>query len=244
MNQMIGLEEIFVLSSSKLFAGSPKLRECFLHGKGNNAKIIHNGTNEQNKRNHYWNNQVHPPSILSKLFSGKQKSWKTFLEGREDDETIPRQSIFKHPLNMKANLNSKSFRFPHTRLLLGLYDYRFKHLAIMEQEDCDVITIFQTNGLAKLFGSEKLESRTTPFQEGEDDMTTPASKMSQALSQATTTQVLPTPTPAQVIKGPVTRSHAKKLQQEVHALLCEVHFNINKNYILSKCSTLIVLRYI
>ena len=75
-------------------------------------------------------------------------------------------------------------------------------------------------------------------------MTMPASKMSQAPSQATITQVLPTPTPAQVIDGPVTRSHAKKLQQEVHALLCEVHFNINENYILPKCSTLIVLRYI
>jgi len=57
----------------------------------------------------------------------------TFLEGREDDETIPRQSTFKHPLKVKAKLNSKSFRVPHTRLLLGLYDYRFKHLAIMEQ---------------------------------------------------------------------------------------------------------------
>ena len=75
-------------------------------------------------------------------------------------------------------------------------------------------------------------------------MTTPASKMSQAPSQATTTQVSPTPTPAQVIDGPVTRSRAKKLQQEVHALLCEINFNINENYILPKCSTLIVLRYI
>jgi len=69
-------------------------------------------------------------------------------------------------------------------------------------------------------------------------MTMPASKMSQAPSKATTTQVLPTPTPAQVIDGPVTRSRAKKLQQE------EIHFNINENYILPKCSTLIVLRYI
>jgi len=75
-------------------------------------------------------------------------------------------------------------------------------------------------------------------------MTMPASKMSQAPSQATTTQVLPTPTPAQVIDAPVTRSHAKKLQQEVHTLLCEIHFNINKNYILPKYCTLIVLRYI
>ena len=75
-------------------------------------------------------------------------------------------------------------------------------------------------------------------------MTIPPSKMSQALSQATPTQVSPTPTPAQVIDGPITRSRAKKLQQEVHALLCEIHFNINENYILPKCCTLIVHRYI
>ena len=75
-------------------------------------------------------------------------------------------------------------------------------------------------------------------------MTMPASKLSQAPSQATTTHVLPTPTPAQVIDGLVTRSRAKKQQQEVHALLCEIYFKINENYILPKCSSLIVLRYI
>ena len=75
-------------------------------------------------------------------------------------------------------------------------------------------------------------------------MTTPPSKMSQAPSQAIPNQVSPTPTPAQVIDGPITRSRAKKLQQEVHALLYEIHFNINENYILPKYCTLIVLRYI
>jgi len=72
----------------------------------------------------------------------------------------------------------------------------------------------------------------------------PTSKTSQAPIQATPTQISPTSTPAQVIDGPITRSRAKKLQQEVHALLCEIHFNINENYILPKCCTLIVLRYI
>jgi len=167
---------------------------------------------------------------LSKLFSGKQKSWTTFLEGREDDETIPRQSTFKHPLKVKAKLDSKSFRFPHTRLLLGLYDYKFKHLAIMEQEDCDVITILQTDGLAQLFGLEELESRTTPFQVGEDDEDIPAMH---ARSSPNATH-----------QGQLTRSHDKRLQQEVHAILCEIHFYINENYILPKCCTLIVLRYI
>ena len=75
-------------------------------------------------------------------------------------------------------------------------------------------------------------------------MTTPPMKMSQAPSQATSTQVSPKSTPAHVINGPITRSPAKKLQQEVHALLCEIHFNIDKNYILPKWCTLIVLRYI
>ena len=89
-----------------------------------------------------------------------------------------------------------------------------------------------------------LEVTSSAIPSSTTDMTMTASKMSQAPSQATTTQVLPTPTPAQVIDGPVTRSRAKKLQQEVHALLCEIHFNVNENYIVPKCSTLIVLRYI
>jgi len=92
MNQMIGLKEIFVLPSSKLFAGSPKLRECFLLGKGNNVNMNHKETNEQTKIKDYWNYHVHPPSVLPRLFSGKQKSWTTFLKGREDDETVPRTS--------------------------------------------------------------------------------------------------------------------------------------------------------
>ena len=47
----------------------------------------------------------------------------------------------------------------------------------------------------------------------------------------------------QVNIGPITRSRAKKLQQEVNALLCEIHFNINENYILPKLCTLLLLRF-
>jgi len=105
-----------------------------------------------------------------------------------------------------------------------------------------VSTSFNVANLSPLIGLD--ESRMTPFQEGEDNMTTPVSKMSQVPSQATTTQVLHTPTPTQVIDGLIIRSRAKKLQQEVHALLCEIHFNINESYILPKFCILIVLRYI
>jgi hypothetical protein len=43
--------------------------------------------------------------------------------------------------------------------------------------------------------------------------------------------------------GPITCSRAKKLQQELNALLCEIHFNINENYILPKSCTLLLLRF-
>lgn len=41
----------------------------------------------------------------------------------------------------------------------------------------------------------------------------------------------------------VTRSRTKKLQQEVHAFLSELHFDINETVILSKSSTLLLLRF-
>jgi hypothetical protein len=90
MNQMIGLKEIFVFPSSKLFASRPPLRECFKCGKGNNWTINYNGTGGQNKMQDYCNYRVHPPSVLSRLFPAKQKSGMTFLHGREDDVTMPR----------------------------------------------------------------------------------------------------------------------------------------------------------
>jgi len=73
--------------------------------------------------------------------------------------------------------------------------------------------------------------------------TTPASNILQPQIQATPTQVSPTTTPAQLFDGPIMRSRAKKLQQEVNALLCENHFNINENYILPKSCTLLLLRF-
>jgi hypothetical protein len=51
-------------------------------------------------------------------------------------------------------------------------------------------------------------------------------------------------TPIHINQGPITRSRAKKLQQEVNSLLAEINFNIFENVILTKCSTLVVLRYI
>jgi hypothetical protein len=63
-------------------------------------------------------------------------------------------------------------------------------------------------------------------------------------SNRVVTQVDEHNTPININKGPITRSRAKKLQQEVNSLLAEINFNISENFILPKCFTLVVLRYI
>jgi hypothetical protein len=192
----------------------------------------------------YWNYRVHPPSVLSRLFPGKQKSGTTFLQGREDDVTMPRQSTFtmwsRQLFKVKAKLSSQLFRFPPTRLLLGLYDYRFKHIAVMEEEYHDIITTLQVIRLLQLFGQQELESRTTPFKGREDDMTTPASTTS--TSSAIT--LMTSPTLSLAPNRLITRSRAKKIQQEVHALLFEFQLNSNDNFKLPKSCMLILLRYV
>jgi hypothetical protein len=71
-------------------------------------------------------------------------------------------------------------------------------------------------------------------------MTTPASTTS--TSSATTPVTSPTLSPAP--KGHITRSRAKKIQQEVHALLYEFQLNTNDNFMLPKSCMLILLRYV
>jgi hypothetical protein len=79
------------------------------------------------------------------------------------------------------------------------------------------------------------QGRRRPLElEGVFDMHTPASSIT------STTLPTSTPTPA----GPITRSRAKKIQQEVHALLCELKLNSNDNFMLPKSCMLILLRYV
>ena len=65
---------------------------------------------------------------------------------------------------MNATLDSKSHRFLPIRLLLGLYDYRFIHLVVMEEDVDNMIRLYVV-GLAKFFNLEGIESRMTHFQE-------------------------------------------------------------------------------
>jgi hypothetical protein len=64
------------------------------------------------------------------------------------------------------------------------------------------------------------------FFRGEDDVTIPASS---------TLPNIPT--------GPITRSKAKQIQQEVHALLYEFKLNTNDNFMLPKSCIFIFLRF-
>jgi hypothetical protein len=68
--------------------------------------------------------------------------------------------------------------------------------------------------------------------------------MLQPPSQATSTQVQPTSSPAQVFDGPITRSQAKKLQQDVHVLLYKFQLNTDENFMIPKSCMLILIRFI
>jgi hypothetical protein len=74
-------------------------------------------------------------------------------------------------------------------------------------------------------------------------MTMPLRNTLQPPSHTTSTQVQPTSSPTQAFDGPITRSRAKKLQQEVHALLYEFNLNTNENFMLPKSCMLILLRF-
>jgi hypothetical protein len=71
----------------------------------------------------------------------------------------------------------------------------------------------------------------------------PLSNTLQPPSHTTTTQVQPTSSLTQAFDGPITRSRAKNLQQEVHALLYKFQLNNNENFVLPKSCMLILLRF-
>jgi hypothetical protein len=84
-----------------------------------------------------------------------------------------------------------------------------------------VSNTFNVADLLPYTSEDTSESRTTPFQGEKDDKTTPLSNTLQSPSNTISTQVQPTSSPTQAFDEPITRSRAKKLQQEVHVLLYE-----------------------
>jgi hypothetical protein len=105
-----------------------------------------------------------------------------------------------------------------------------------------VSNTFNVADLLPYTSEDTSESRMTPFQGEEDDMTTLLSNTLQPPSHTTSTQVQPTSSQTQLFDGPITRSRAKKLQ-EVHALLYEFKLNTNQSFMLPNSCMLIILRF-
>ena len=87
-----------------------------------------------------------------------------------------------------------------------------------------VSNTFNVADLSPFFGHEETESRSTPFQEGEDDEDTPHDVQD-----------------SDVYKGPLTRARAQLLQHEVNLVINECDHASTKNYLLPNGSTLLVL---
>jgi hypothetical protein len=88
-------------------------------------------------------------------------------------------------------------------------------------------TRFNIVDLSPFFGLE--ESRMTPFQEEEDNEDISAMHASSS--------------PKDINQGPLIRSHAKKLQEQVNSFITDCNFNTSDNVILPKCPILMMLRF-
>jgi hypothetical protein len=155
----------------------------------------------------------------------------------------PRDLVWIH-------LRKERFLDQHKSKLMSRGDGPFRVLAKINDNaykidlppSYGVSNTFNVADLLPFISEDTSESRMTPFQGEGDDTTTPLSNMLQPPSQATSTQVQPTPSLAQVFDGLITCSRGKKLQQEVHALLYEFQLNTNENFMLPKSCMLILLR--
>ncbi|WVZ97503.1 hypothetical protein U9M48_043030 [Paspalum notatum var. saurae] len=107
-------------------------------------------------------------------------------------------------------------------------------------EGYGVSPTFNVADLSPFLGEQVIESRTTPFQEGEDDTTTPTEYPP---FHVTHRENKDKAAPTNEIQGPLTHSRAKKMQQQVNSLLAEFDYNISENVILPKYCTLVILRF-
>jgi hypothetical protein len=102
--------------------------------------------------------------------------------------------------------------------------------------DYGVSPTFNVADLSPFLGDEVIESRTTPFREREDYADIPPIHTTQQMNQEQDTS-------STIDQGPFTTSRAKKLQQQVTSLLAEFDNIITENIILTKSSTLVIIRF-
>ena len=98
--------------------------------------------------------------------------------------------------------------------------------------------------MSPCINQEDQESRTTPFEEGVDDEDIPGSSHPSSCPQDEATKIQGETSTKKTYLGPMTRSRAKHIQQEVNALLADSNIDMNKNYILPKSCVLLLLRFL
>ena len=111
-------------------------------------------------------------------------------------------------------------------------------------EDYAVRPTFNVADLSPCVHPEDQESRTTPFEEGEDDEDIPGSSQPSSCPQDESTQLQVETSTKKTYFGPMTRSRAKQIQQEVNALLTDSNIDINDNYILPTSCVFLLLRFL
>jgi hypothetical protein len=98
----------------------------------------------------------------------------------------------------------------------------------------DVSSTFNVKDLLAFV--DEFESRTNPFLEGELDEDIPTNESGNGSTN-------PNQAPKTPMQGPITRSHAKKIQQKVHSLLTKIDCNTNENFVLPKYCIHVLLRF-
>ena len=109
-------------------------------------------------------------------------------------------------------------------------------------DDYAVSATFNVADLSPFFGLEETESRTTPFEEGEDDEDIPNSTHSLGHGA----DLVDATSPSQTVdanKGPMTRARLKQMQQEVNLFLNDCNHTFSENCLLPNGNTLLVLRF-
>ncbi len=135
----------------------------------------------------------------------------------------------------------KSKLLPHGdgpfRVLKRINDNAYK---IDLPVDYAVSSSFNVADLSPFIGSEDTDSRTNPFQVGEDDEDIPSCCDNDQLT-VTTEQVMNN-NQDRLHVGPMTRARARQIQQQVNLFLHDC-IAVNESFILPNVSMFLVLRY-
>ncbi|CAM8917787.1 unnamed protein product [Rhodiola kirilowii] len=102
---------------------------------------------------------------------------------------------------------------------------------------------FNVADLSPYLGEEESESRTTLFEEGEDDEDTLSSPRRSSTITSNPIQLQADAPTKDAYKGPMTRNRAKQIQHEVNSLLVDCYTIIDENYMLPKSSVLLLIRF-